>query len=89
MEKATWGFDYRSMEAMRKENQNYDPNSEEPYNICDPETFESKSSDFLEACKEFDEFERDIEMWDVDPEASFNNGEYYRNIEEFVKYDRF
>lgn len=89
MEKATWGFNYWSMEAMRKENHNYDPNSGKPYNICDPETFESKSSDFLEACKEFDEFERDIEMWDVDPEASFNNGEYYRNIEGFVKYDRF
>ena len=85
----TWGFNYRSMDSMKKYNPDYDPESGVPYEVCDSETFESKSSDFLEACKEFDEFERDTEMWDVDPEASFNNGEEYRNIEGIVKYNRF
>lgn len=85
----TWGFNYRSMDAMKAENPDYNPESGKLYDVCDPETFESKSSDFLEACKEFDEFSRNIEMWDVDPEASFNHGECYRNIEGKVKYDEF
>lgn len=85
----TWGFNYILMTAMREANPDYDPESGVPYEVCDPETFESKSSDFLEACKEFDEFSRNVEMWDVDPEASFNNGECYKNIEGVVKYDEF
>lgn len=85
----TWGFNYRSMDAMKACNPDYDPENGLPYNICDPETFYSKSSDFLDACREFDEFERDNDLWDVDPEASFNHGECYRNIEKFVKYNNF
>lgn len=85
----TWGFSYRSMDAMKAENPDYDPESGDPYEVCDAETFESKSEDFLEACKEFDEFERNVEMWDVDPEASLNHGECYRNIEGIVRYNEF
>lgn len=84
-----WGFDYRTLEAMNEANPGYDPDSGEPYELCDMETFESKSSDFLEACKEFDEFERDNNLWDVDPEASFNHGEEYRNIDGIVNYKHF
>lgn len=85
----TWGFLYRTMEAMHEANPNYDPESGKPYEVCDSETFYSQSSDFIEACKEFDEFERENDLWDVDPEASFNYGEEYRYIEGFVKYNRF
>ena len=85
----TWGFLYRSMNAMKTANPDYDPESGKEYEICDAEDFYSKSSDFLEACKEFDEFERDNELWDVDPEASFNHGEELRSIVGVVNYNRF
>ena len=85
----TWIFNYRSMAAMTEANPEYNPTSGVELVICDSETFESKSSDFLEACKVFDEFSRNVKMWDVAPEASFNNGECYKNIKGVVTYNEF
>lgn len=75
-----WGFDYITEQMMDEANPGYDPKSGKLYEIADPETFSSKSSDFMEACKEFDEFIIGMDIWDVDPEASFNYGEEYRSI---------
>lgn len=82
----TWEFSFRKMDAMNKCNPNYNVESGVALDFCDWETFESKSSDLVESCIEFDEFARDIEMYDVDPEASFSNGERYQIIEKLVEF---
>lgn len=84
-----WGFIYRTMDEMNEVNKDYDEAIDEYFEICDGETFYSKSDDFIEACKEFDEFIKDIDVWDIDHEASFNYGDEYRNIEGYIDYDRF
>lgn len=79
----TWGFDYYTYEEMDKVNPDYNKEIDVYFEVCDPETFTSKSSDFKEACKEFDEFILEFgssRIWDIDPEASFNFGEKYRSI---------
>lgn len=83
--KKHWGFDYITMQSMNELNTGYDPESGEPYEIADYETFYSESSDFMEACKEFDDFMIGTDIWDVDPEASYNYGEEYRSIVGILK----
>lgn len=85
--KKTWGFNYYPMKAMHEVNPNYNPETDETFGICDSETFESESSDFHEACKEFDEFIRGQDVWDIDPEASFDYGKEYRRIIGEIDYE--